>query len=375
MKKNRDADVESLHDQKWGGEDRKLAKKQRKEATARDRSKFKKTDQEQRQQRDKQDAAPTGERGRVLSVRSQGVLVSIGHDTLLCQLRGVLKKEKERVKNLVVVGDWVFVERSSPNEGSIEAIEPRKTILSRADNLSRRKAQLIAANVDQVMIVVSVLAPRLKPALVDRYVIAALQGGLTPIIILNKMDLLATNDADPIVVEVEKELVGEMVKAHELSGIELITVSALTGQGIDRLRQLMKDKTSVFSGQSGVGKSCLINAVTGLNLKTGSVVDRTGKGAHTTTSAQLIPLEFGGWCVDTPGVQSFGVWDLDPKQVDQYFAEIARCGRTCKYSGCRHLTEPDCAVKIAVEEGSLSELRYESYCSLMESAEKEHKRR
>ena len=137
----------------------------------------------------------------------------------------------------------------------------------------------------------------------------------------------------------------------------------------------MKDKASVFSGQSGVGKSSLINAVAGKNLRVGGLVGKTNKGTHTTTTAQLIPLEMGGWCIDTPGIKSFGVWDLDKEVVEHYFPEIFDCGAQCKFPDCSHLHEAGCAVMAAVEKGEISWMRYESYQTLMHSVSESHFRR
>ena len=137
----------------------------------------------------------------------------------------------------------------------------------------------------------------------------------------------------------------------------------------------MKDKVSVFSGQSGVGKSSLINAVAGYDLLVGDIVDKTQKGAHTTTSTKLLPLSFGGWCVDTPGIKSFGVWQLDKDEVEHYFDEIFSCGHACKYPDCSHTGEEGCAVANAVEKGEISSLRYSSYCALLDSLQDQHRRR
>ena len=358
------------------GEERKRGKQDRKAASAKDRSKYKKTDQKkQLAKQQEEETAPAGEllqRGRVLSIASQAVFVDCQGKTLECGLRGILKKEKTLAKNLVTVGDFVLLEKET---GMIVRVEPRTTVLSRADNLSRKKEQLIAANIQQVLITVSLLSPPLKPSLIDRYIIAAQKGSMDPVIVVNKIDLLDSIQADSEELAHQKLLYHEMLKAYPAAGIPIISVSSLTGAGIAELKEIMRDTTSVFSGQSGAGKSSLINTITGKTLRTGEIVEKTRKGSHTTTTANLLRLEFGGWCVDTPGIKSFGVWDLEQNELDHYFPEIFACGRRCRYPDCAHCLEEQCAVKEAVEKGEISHLRYESYLGLMESIRQKHTRR
>lgn len=357
------------------GDERKVGKQDRKHAAAKDRSKYKKTDQRKLvKERDFKVDKEHLERGRVLSIASQGIIVDVDGEQLLCTLRGVLKKDKTEAKNLVTVGDFVLLERSSAGEGLIAHVEPRASVLSRAENLSRRKSQLIAANIDQVIITVAVVSPPLKPGLVDRYIIAAQKGGMAPVIVVNKIDLLESCE-DEVLRETEKEIYSEMLTAYQAAGIPIIAVSTLTGVGIDRLQAAMAGKASVFSGQSGVGKSSLINTITGHTLRVGGMVGKTKKGSHTTSTAQLLPLACGGWCIDTPGIKSFGVWDLDKEEIEQYFPEIFTCGHACRYPDCSHMGEEECAVVAAAEKGEISYLRYASYVSLMQSFSEEHYRR
>jgi ribosome biogenesis GTPase len=363
-------------EEEYFGDDRKLGKIERKRASAKDRSKYKKTDREKHAKpAEYQGSKENLLRGRVLSITPQGILVEHENKQYVCSLRGALKKDKSQFKNLVTVGDFVLFEVTPDQEGLIAHVEPRKSILSRADNLSRRKEQLIAANIDQVIITTSVVSPPIKPFLVDRYIIAAQKGGMQPVIVINKMDLLNDENADPIAKEVDREILEIFLPGYQQAGVPVISVSVETGEGLDELRNMMKDKASVFSGQSGVGKSSLINAIAGESLRTGKIVSRTQKGAHTTTTAQLIPLEFGGWCIDTPGIKSFGVWDLKREEIEQYFPEIHDCGLGCKFPDCRHLNEAECAVMEAVEKGEISALRFESYQILIESLSQEHLRR
>lgn len=368
-------------EEEYLGENRKESKMKRKMASAKDRSKYKKTDQgKYLKNLEKSQEVKLGKQdwleGRVLSITPQGIIVDWKGEKISCVLKGLLKKEKTHAKNLVAVGDFVLFEKTGAEEGIIGHVQPRKTILSRADNLSRRKEQLIAVNIDQVIITISVVHPPLKSTIIDRYIIAARKGGMEPLIVINKIDLLDNqHDYDPIFLSQEREIYEEALRAYAMANIPVISVSATNGIGIEELKNFMANKASVFSGPSGVGKSSLINVMTGLELRTGEVVEKTKKGSHTTTTAQLIPLAFGGWCIDTPGIKSFGVWDLKREEVESYFSEIHDYGVNCKFADCTHTHEEQCAVQQALEEGKLSPLRYESYQSLRESISEEHVRR
>ncbi len=368
-------------EEEYLGQNRKEGKMKRKMAIAKDRSKYKKTDQEKYLKSvEKDQAAKLSKQdwleGRVLSIMPQGIIVDWQGERISCVLKGLLKKEKTQAKNLVAVGDFVLFEKTAEREGIIGHVKPRRTILSRADNLSRRKEQLIAVNIDQVIITASMVNPPLKSSIIDRYIIATQKGGMQPIIVINKTDLLDNEENyDPILLEIERELYAEAVKAYAAAGIPLISLSTVQGTGIEELKEAMRDKASVFSGQSGVGKSSLINVITGLDLRVGEVVEKTKKGSHTTTTTQLIPLKFGGWCVDTPGIKSFGIWNLDREEVEGYFSEIHEYGLQCKFTDCTHAHEEQCAVQKALEEEKLSPLRYESYQALRHSVSEEHVRR
>lgn len=368
-------------EEEYLGENRKQGKMNRKMAIAKDRSKYKKTDQEKYLKSLEKDQEAKWSKqnwleGRVLSIMPQGIIVDWQGETVSCVLKGLLKKDRTQAKNLVAVGDFVLFEKTAQEEGIIAHVKPRRTILSRADNLSRRKEQLIAVNIDQVIITASVVNPPLKCSIIDRYIIATRKGGMEPLIVINKIDLLNSQEnEDSILLEVEREMYEEAVRAYAAAGIPLISISAVQNNGIEDLKHAMHDKSSVFSGQSGVGKSSLINVMTGLNLRIGEMVEKTKKGTHTTTTTQLIPLEFGGWCIDTPGIKSFGVWNLGREEVEGYFSEIHEYGLRCKFANCTHTHEEHCAVQSALEEGNLSPLRYESYQALKQSLGEEHLRR
>lgn len=367
-------------EEEYLGSDRKQKRKERKEKSSRDRSKFKKTDKSKYTdslQKEIKERVVDQELffGRVLSVTSQGIVVDCDREIYVCMVRGLLKREKTQVKTLVAVGDIVRFAKMPDNEGMIVDVEPRKSILSRADNLSRKKEHLIAVNIDQVLITSSVVIPPLKPALIDRYIIAARKGGMRPVIIVNKVDLLDSHDFDDEARKEQRDLLEKCRQAYKEVGISFFEVSVESRCGLDELKEAMRDQTSVFSGQSGTGKSSLINELTGLNLPVGDTVKQTRKGAHTTTQTRLVPLDCGGFCVDTPGIKSFGLWDLAQEEIQQYFPEIEKSSSFCRFPNCTHTHEEKCQVRKDVEDGNISPLRFESYLSLIESVVQKHHRR
>lgn len=190
------------------------------------------------------------------------------------------------------------------------------------------------------------------------------------IILINKVDLLKTppNPLSSSEVKEEKELLKTFENAYKPLSIPFLFISVFSGENIDALKKMMIGHTSVFAGQSGVGKSSLINAALYTNLRVGPLVEKTGKGSHTTTGAKLIPLKDGGFCVDTPGIKSFGMWNFSAKEILENFVEFAPFAMNCKFLNCSHLHEPTCAVKKALKEGKISLLRYNSYKALASSS-------
>lgn len=381
-------------DEQWEEEDfekmfvpgaRKEQRQERKIASNRDRSKYKLTDQKKREKAVRREQSHLQHklegtcRGRVLEASSKGFSVEWEGELFLCSLKGALKKEKRQVKALVVVGDFVFFEKAPGHEGVIVHVEERRSELCRADNLHHRKQQFIAANIDQVLITASVVSPPLKPGLLDRYIIAAKKGNMSPVIVINKVDLLSgeevEGEAEQEHIEEQRALFDQVKEAYGQVGIPVIEISVAENKGWQELKEVMKGCASVFSGQSGVGKTSIINGLTGGDLAVGEVVERTRKGAHTTTTTRLLTLEDGGVCVDTPGIKSFGVWSLEQRELEAYFTEIHQVGRECKFVNCTHQHEPGCAVKEAVDGEEISWLRYSSYLSLMEQLGEEHRPR
>lgn len=350
-------------EEKEHAKDKKKHRKERKRLSEKDRSKYKKTDVAKQKTPENKE----GEKGRVLQITPDGVFCKVDDRIVLCTLKGHLKKEKRLSKNLIAVGDDVIIDPSqSP---VIIQILPRTTVLSRADNLSRKKEQVIAANINQVFITASILEPVFKPFLIDRYLIAAYRGNLDPVILITKMDLAVDNKQSLHDIKLIKKMASDLK-------IPIIFLSTKTNIGIKELIKKAAGKTSVFSGQSGTGKSSLINLLTDANQKAMPVVAKTQKGSHTTTQAIMIPLKNqNGFCVDTPGIRSFGLWEITTNDIRKYFKEIEVASRLCKYPDCHHLSEPDCNVKIMCEKGLISPLRFESYAVLMAEAQQQHFKR
>jgi len=262
----------------------------------------------------------------------------------------VLKSLSTDQRHVLAVGDFVWFRPFGSGEGVVERIEPRHRVLSRT---SRGRQHVIVANVDQLLIVSSAAEPVLKPNLIDRLLVTAERSRIRPIICINKVDLVDPAELQPIV-----GVYGQM-------GYRVLLVSMVTRFGLERLRHVFKDQATVLAGQSGVGKSSLLNAVEPeLNLRVRTVSQDSQKGRHTTTGAQLIPLKCGGYVVDTPGVRQFQLWDVIAEEVAGFYRDVRPWVNHCRYPNCTHIHEDGCAVKDAVADGRLDARRYASYCHL-----------
>jgi ribosome biogenesis GTPase len=293
----------------------------------------------------------------------------------------------------IVVGDEVTFDivDEPTKEGVIVGIEPRRTKLSRKVSTGMRESeQVVAANVDSLVIVASTSEPPLRPALIDRYLVAAGKGELEPILCINKIDLARSRLADahtnqlaavagggfPEWVDAtsvrESDEIETVAERYQSLGYPVVLTSAKTGEGIEKLRRLLRDKISVFAGHSGVGKSSLLRTLApDIELKTGEVNPHTGRGRHTTTVAELVHLPGSGYVIDTPGIRQLGLWELTPEDVRAYFVEIARFGSECRFNDCSHTVEPDCAVREAVAEGAIHPHRFESFLKLQNESNAE----
>jgi ribosome biogenesis GTPase len=268
-----------------------------------------------------------------------------------CATRRLLKTLATDQRHVVAAGDLAWVRPEGADEGIIERIEPRRGILSRT---SKGRQHVLVANVDQILVIVSAAAPRLKPHLVDRYLVTAERNGIEPVVCINKIDLIDPAELQPLV-----GVYGQL-------GYRVLLVSATRGWNIDPLRQLLHGRQSAVAGQSGVGKSSLLNAVEpGLALRVQSVSEENQKGRHTTTTAELLPLA-GGYVVDTPGIRQFQLWDVIPAEVAGYFRDLRPYVSKCRYPDCTHAHEEPCAVKDAVADGYIDVRRYESYLQMLD---------
>ena len=285
-------------------------------------------------------------RGLVLHVHGLESLVQAEDGRLVrCTLRRVLRTMATDQRHPVAAGDWVRAAGAGA-EGTIEAIEPRRTSLSRD---SRGRRHVIVANVDQVVIVGSAALPDLKPGLIDRLLVAAELAGIRPVVCINKADLVPLASLVP--------LAGVFARL----GSPVVLCSAATGLGLGRLAAELAGRVTAVVGQSGVGKSSLLNALDpGLALPVGEVSRDNQKGRHTTTTARLLPNRFGGWFVDTPGVRQFQPWEVVPAEVPAAFRDLRPLANLCRYPNCTHDHETDCAVKDAVADGLLDTRRWES---------------
>jgi ribosome biogenesis GTPase len=292
--------------------------------------------------------------GRVLEVHGLQSYVEAEDGSIVrCATRRLLKTMSTDQRHIVAAGDRVRFRMEGSQEGVILRIETRTSILSRS---SKGRQHIIVANVDQLLIVTSAAQPALKPNLIDRFLVTAEQNQLDPVLCINKVDLI-----DPAELQA-------LVGVYSRLGYRTILTSAEKNWGIEPLRDIVRDRQTVVAGQSGVGKSSILNAIQpGLELRVQRVSDENEKGKHTTTTAKLIRLDMGGYIVDTPGIRQFQLWDIAPQEIAGLFREIRPYANFCRFPNCQHEHEVGCAVKNAVADDRIDARRYESYCHLMQA--------
>jgi ribosome biogenesis GTPase len=304
--------------------------------------------------------------GRVVKEQSGFFWVEVPEGQVyMCRLRGKLLEEAQS-SDVAAIGDYVHIEVIDATTGAIESVKPRQSTLSRAARTegnrgagAAEREHIIAANVDQAILVFAAAQPVPSLRMLDRFIVVAEKNQMQKIVIVvNKVDL---EGAAPTI---------QRFDLYRQLGYTVLHTSALRCEGIDELRDLLKDKISVFTGPSGVGKSSLLNALQpGLGRSVKSVSQAREEGLHTTRDSELVKLGFGGYLADTPGIRTLSLWDIEPEELDGYFAEIAPLVPKCRFGDCHHRNEPGCAVRAALQKGKISHSRYQSYLSLRQELE------
>lgn len=305
-------------------------------------------------------------------IKSTGSWYSVKTDegqVIESRIKGNLRLKGIRSTNPIAVGDQVeLTETKEDNNafgltvGFISKIFPRKNyIIRKSPNLSK-ESHIIAANIDQAFLIVTIQYPETTTTFIDRFLVSAEAYRIPCHVIFNKIDLYN---------EEQTKLMNSLIGIYENAGYQCLKISAKKNIGIDNLKSMMVNKTNVFSGHSGVGKSTIINILHPLgNLKTGDISEAHFSGKHTTTNSEMYEFEFGGYIIDTPGIKGFGVLEMEKEEISHYFPEIFRLLNECQYYNCTHTHEPQCAVKKSVEEGKIALSRYQSYLGLLEGEEK-----
>ncbi|MDE6374221.1 MAG: ribosome small subunit-dependent GTPase A [Alistipes sp.] len=282
--------------------------------------------------------------------------------TVRCRIRGRLRLRGVRSTSPVVVGDRVPCERDAAGGHVIDGVEPRRNyVIRRASNLSK-ESHIIAANVDQALLLVTLRQPETAPEFVDRFLVTCEAYKVPAVILLSKADLQ------------EPAALAEFRAVYESAGYRVVAVSTATGEGVAEVEELLRGRTTLVSGNSGVGKSTLIRTIDPtLDIRTGEISESHGKGRHTTTFSTMYPLSGGGAVIDTPGIKGFGLIDIEGGELWHYFPEMMRIGRDCRFYNCTHTHEPGCAVTEAVARGEIAPMRYESYLKMLDDDDKYRK--
>ncbi len=315
-------------------------------------AKNKLTDQQQRRIESNQQARVDDKKDTL-----QGLVIGqAGHQLDVETDAATLRCSRRKNTGTIVTGDHVLLEVVPPSEYVISAVLPRTSLLARPDFRGQMKA--IAANLDRIFIICSI-RPELNEGLIDRYLVAAETLAITPVLVLNKIDLAHEDQLTAI---------RDRISIYAELGYELIESSAKNQHGIDTLMESLHTHTSIMVGQSGVGKSSLVNALLpGMNIKTKEISESSKKGTHTTSASRLYHLPKGGSLIDSPGVREFGMWQVSEKELFNGFVEFRQYQGLCKFSNCQHETEPQCAILDAIEKNKISQTRYESYKRILES--------
>jgi len=304
-------------------------------------------------------------KGLVIKTTGSWYYVLDGNKTIPCKIKGKFRIKGIRATNPVAVGDYVEYENSTEENGVITGIQERKNyIIRRSPNLSR-EYQLIAANIDQAWLIASLKSPRTFTEFIDRFLVTTEAYSIPANIVFNKTDLYSAG---------EQEELKLLMAVYRDIGYSVYSTSVFNPESLEALKNSMKNSINLLSGNSGVGKSSIINTIDkNLDLRTGDISRAHSSGRHTTTFAEMHSLSFGGSVIDTPGIRGFGLIDFDKDELFHYFPEIFEVSHDCRFNNCSHIHEPGCAVRDAVEEGRIFIDRYSSYVSLMSDSENKYR--
>jgi ribosome biogenesis GTPase len=301
----------------------------------------------------------TNLKGRIIQTTGSWYQVLLDDKMITARLKGKFKLEELDTTNPIAVGDYVSLEKTEGNEFIINKIHERNNYIIRQSPRNKHQRHIIASNIDQALLVVTIAQPRTSLGFVDRFIAAAESFHIPVKIVINKIDLIRDKD---------KEMLEYMQIVYNNLGYEVICSSTITGEGIDIVTSNLKDKTTLVAGHSGVGKSTLLNAINkDLNLKTGKISEKWGKGMHTTTFATMFQILENSFIIDTPGIKEFMLLQVEPEEVSGYFKDIKKFAEGCQFNNCLHQNEPNCAVKAAVENTQIAATRYENYLNIIEN--------
>lgn len=299
--------------------------------------------------------------GRVIESTGSWYQVDIGHEIISSRLPGKFRLDKKKVTNPITVGDKVDLDINKDGSGNILKIHERENYITRQATHGKRGEHILVSNLDQAFVVQSIRKPKLNEGFINRFLVTCEAYEVSASILINKMDLASKSDL---------EFVEDMSQVYTSLGYQVYTCSIEDKDSIETLKSLFEDKISAFIGPSGVGKTSILNAIDPeFNLKVGEISASSNKGKHTTTFARLIPLEFGGFIADTPGIREFGLVNIEDWELSLYFPEMLEPRERCKFNTCTHIHEPGCGVIEAFEEGKIDPNRYNSYINMLESLE------
>ena len=299
------------------------------------------------------------QKGRVIQSTGSWYLVDNGKEVIESRLPGRFRLNGKEVTNPIAVGDWVDFNVNDDGTGNIEKIHDRENYITRQATHGKKGEQILVSNLDQACVVQSIKQPMVKEGFIDRFLVTCEAYEVKPVIILNKIDLAKSGGL---------EFAQELSELYSDLGYTFIITSIEDEESLQKLKELLTDNTSAFIGPSGVGKTSLVNAIDpSYNLKVNEISDFSNKGKHTTTFARLVPLNFGGYIADTPGIREFGLVNIEPWELSLFFPEMIEPRQDCQFSNCTHTHEPKCGVADAFEKGEIAVSRYNSYINMLDS--------